>query len=449
MLTLKFTCTNVGATHEHKKTAVFLFRSRDYITAVVLPLSRWVLCAFPARFTFRETPANFTSAKSRATSSSKRTTRRDGSRTLEIPLPSNVDLSSAKCRLDSIVDWRQIQFTPEGSEVGRTLILIPIGRVFALSQTLFVLFWQDMRRNFSRASSRINIARIGVRRVVYPRCIHFATCHVAATVTPPHLLIVAMDTSASFPRNFLTYASRIGELAQILTISWSPAIRRDPRMRHFRFNPACNSGIAAWARARARARKQTGRSLASTRICFSRKRSPCRPRRFLNDNEGHLRNAARDRNFRSTRSFASDALKSNQRHQIRLTPATAAARLRRDRDVRMLGTLTASSRASHGSRSISVAPAARIVARTSLSPSFSWTEVRLARTLCDRTPLLHIPCSVPNFIENPYLRFFLRSVKSKIVLRLIHVMYVWMKYIFFLRYEGSRNTFPEFFDILC
>lgn len=26
--------------------------------------------------------------------------------------------------------------------------------------------------------------------------------HVAATVTPPHLLIVAMDTSATFPRNF-------------------------------------------------------------------------------------------------------------------------------------------------------------------------------------------------------------------------------------------------------
>lgn len=205
----------------------------------------------------------------------------------------------------------------------------------------------------SHTRVRGRISRIEIPRVVYPRCIHLATCHVAATVTPPHLLIVAMDTSASFPRSFPTYARESANSRKFWQFR-SPATRRGPRMRHFRFNPAC---IRASQR-----EKKTGKTLASTRTRFFRKTFSSSTSPLLRQRRTHLRNAARDRNFRSTRS--------------KWTSDTKCDRLPRPprRDWDATGACACSARlplgrASHGSRSVSVAPAARIVARTSLSLS--------------------------------------------------------------------------------
>lgn len=369
-------------------------RSRDYITAAVLPLSRQVLRAFPARFTFRETPANFTSAKSRATSSSKQTT--------HVLWRYHFPPTSTRClrNVDSIrSSWRQIQFTPEGSEVGRTLISTPIGRVFALSWTLLVLFWQqDMRRSFSYASSRTNIENRdskGCLSALYtPRNVSRGCDRYSAT-----LVDCRHGYERLVPRSFPTYARESANSRKFWQFR-SPATRRGPRMRHFRFNPAC---IRASQR-----KKKTGKTLASTRTRFSRKTFSSSTSPLPRQRRTHLRNAARDRNFRSTRS--------------KWTSDTKCDRLPRPprRDWDATGACACSARlplgrASHGSRSVSVAPAARIVARTSLSLSLPRTEVRPARTLCDRTPLLLLPRPAPNFIENPYLRFFLRRLESKIV----------------------------------
>lgn len=136
---------------------------------------------------------------------------------------------------------------------------------------------------------------------------------------------------------------------------------------------------------------------------------------------------------------------------MRPTPAIAAARLRSDKGVRMLGTLTASSRASQPVTG--VIPSQSLPGRTSwrsrarlvcclsfslfLSPAFS-----PSRTHVIRPHIAHrfsISPAVPSFIENPYLRFFLReTVESKIGCAPLNspIRHIWMKvrktYIFFI-----------------
>lgn len=96
------------------------------------------------------------------------------------------------------------------------------------------------------------------------------------------------------------------------------------------------------------------------------------------------------------------------------TPATAAARLRSDSGVRMLGTLTAPNRASH-----EVVPSQSLPRRAALRTMPLSLPLCLPRTPPDRAvappPLPGLrrppaPAVPARFIENPYLRFFLTSI---------------------------------------
>lgn len=307
-----------------------------------------------------------------------------------------------------------------------------------------------MRRNLSYASSRINIARIGVRRVVYLRCIHFATCHVAATVTPPHLLIVAMDTSASFPQNFPTCARESANSRKFWQFRGHPRPGGARECVTFDLIPRIFGHRSASAHARAK----TKRKLASTRIRFSRKCSRCRPRRFLDDSEGHF--AKRSAGSK----FPFDTFVCKRRARIEsTTPNATDSRDRRGETETRQGRAHARHayrfEPSQSRESFHLCRSRDAHRRAHISLSFFLTDWSPSRSNAMRPHTASPPPLLRSELHweslSPLLSKKSRIARRLCVLRLIHrcnVCYIWMKYIFFSRYRRSRNTFPEFFYTL-
>lgn len=99
---------------------------------------------------------------------------------------------------------------------------------------------------------------------IYPCVVYLATSHVAA---PPHLLIVAMDTSATFPRKFRharESAHRVNtRKSRVLYVIIHDA--RRSRLCHFRSISHLYFGIVS----KRECTKKTSRKKHSTRALFS------------------------------------------------------------------------------------------------------------------------------------------------------------------------------------